>query len=85
MIKPTPALVRPAEQNDFAAWQSLWNGYNAFYGREGETALPSEITRLRGARRDTRWKPRLKRKSKNFRLLATTAGRPHGDRRCAQP
>ena len=44
MIKPTPALVRPAEQRDFTAWQPLWNGYNAFYGREGETALPAEIT-----------------------------------------
>ena len=45
-IKPTPALVRPVEQSDFAAWQPLWDGYNAFYGREGETALPSEITRV---------------------------------------
>ena len=34
------------EQSDFAAWQPLWDGYNAFYGREGETALPSEITRV---------------------------------------
>ena len=45
MIMATPVLVRPAEQDDFAAWQPLWNGYNAFYGREGETALPTEITR----------------------------------------
>lgn len=39
------ALVRPVERDDFAAWQPLWNGYNAFYGREGETALPDAITR----------------------------------------
>jgi GNAT superfamily N-acetyltransferase len=38
-------LVRSIERDDFAAWQPLWNGYNAFYGREGETALPEEITR----------------------------------------
>ena len=45
MTTSTPTLVRPVEQDDFSAWQPLWNGYNAFYGREGETALPVEITR----------------------------------------
>jgi len=35
---PTPA--------DFAAWQVLWDGYNAFYGRSGATALAPEITRI---------------------------------------
>ncbi|HUA81049.1 MAG TPA: GNAT family N-acetyltransferase [Dyella sp.] len=29
---------------DLAAWLPLWDGYNAFYGRKGPTALPSEIT-----------------------------------------
>jgi GNAT superfamily N-acetyltransferase len=38
-------LVRPVEQADFPQWKSLWDGYNAFYGREGATALPDEITR----------------------------------------
>jgi GNAT superfamily N-acetyltransferase len=42
---PTATLVRPIEQDDFSAWQPLWNGYNAFYGRAGETALPVEITK----------------------------------------
>ena len=42
---PTPALVRPIRQDDFAAWQPLWNGYNAFYDREGNTALAPEITK----------------------------------------
>jgi GNAT superfamily N-acetyltransferase len=37
--------VRPVEQADFAAWKPLWDGYNAFYGRVGETALPDEVTR----------------------------------------
>ena len=29
---------------EFDAWQKLWDGYNAFYGRRGPTALPSQIT-----------------------------------------
>ena len=45
MTNPCAVLVRPVEQDDLAAWEPLWNGYNAFYGREGETALSAEITR----------------------------------------
>lgn len=37
--------VRPLRQEDLPAWTPLWNGYNAFYGREGATALAPEITR----------------------------------------
>ncbi len=37
-------LIRPPVPDDFAAWQPLWDGYNAFYGRVGPTALPHEIT-----------------------------------------
>lgn len=36
--------VRSIEARDRAAWQVLWDGYNAFYGRSGATALPGEIT-----------------------------------------
>lgn len=43
-------LVRPARQDDFTAWQELWDGYNAFYGRTGATALPAEITRVTWSR-----------------------------------
>ncbi|OHX20218.1 GNAT family N-acetyltransferase [Chromobacterium sphagni] len=43
-------VVRPAEQNDYQAWRPLWDGYNAFYGRSGETALSEEITRQTWAR-----------------------------------
>jgi hypothetical protein len=32
-------VVRPVESGDFAEWKTLWDGYNAFYGRHGETAL----------------------------------------------
>jgi len=40
----SPIVVRALRQDDFVAWQPLWDGYNAFYGRKGETALPVEIT-----------------------------------------
>ena len=36
--------VRPVEPRDWNAWKPLWDGYNAFYGRSGPTALPDEIT-----------------------------------------
>lgn len=43
-------VIRPVTQEDFPAWKPLWDGYNAFYGREGETALPLEITRTTWSR-----------------------------------
>ena len=39
-----PLTVRRAAAADFDAWRPLWDGYNAFYGREGPTALPLEVT-----------------------------------------
>lgn len=33
---------------DKSAWMDLWAKYNAFYGREGDTALPPEVV-------DTTW------------------------------
>lgn len=39
-------LVRPVQQADFPAWKVLWDGYNAFYGREGAMALAPEITQM---------------------------------------
>ena len=39
-----PVSVRAVEQRDFDAWKPLWDGYNAFYGREGLTALAPEVT-----------------------------------------
>ena len=43
--KMTQAVrVRPIEQADLVAWRLLWDGYNAFYGRAGPTALSPEIT-----------------------------------------
>jgi GNAT superfamily N-acetyltransferase len=37
-------IVRDVEQADRDQWLPLWEGYNAFYGRSGTTALPAEIT-----------------------------------------
>lgn len=45
-----PVAVRPLRREDFAAWQKLWDGYNAFYGRSGSTALAPEITQMTWAR-----------------------------------
>jgi GNAT superfamily N-acetyltransferase len=41
-----PVLIRPIREQDFAEWQPLWDGYNAFYGRSGETALSPRITEV---------------------------------------
>jgi GNAT superfamily N-acetyltransferase len=43
-IMPADLLIRPIRQDDFAAWKPLWDGYNAFYGRAGDTALPDIVT-----------------------------------------
>jgi GNAT superfamily N-acetyltransferase len=40
-----PLVVRPVAGTDFDRWLPLWDGYNAFYGRAGATALAPEITR----------------------------------------
>ena len=36
--------IRPILPSDYEGWRPLWDGYNAFYGRAGSTALPEEIT-----------------------------------------
>ena len=36
--------IRPIELSDHTAWLPLWAGYNAFYGREGATAVDPKIT-----------------------------------------
>ena len=40
----TDLLLREVVPSDFAQWKPLWDGYNAFYGRKDQTALPGEIT-----------------------------------------
>ena len=36
--------VREIQRGDRSAWERLWEGYNAFYGRSGETRLAADIT-----------------------------------------
>lgn len=36
--------IRPVVHADYEQWLTLWEGYNAFYGRSGSTALAPEIT-----------------------------------------
>jgi GNAT superfamily N-acetyltransferase len=41
---PTSPTVRPIRPSDLDQWLVLWAGYNAFYGREGATALREDVT-----------------------------------------
>ena len=43
-------LVRELRTEDFPRWKPLWDGYNTFYGRSGETALPEVVTNMTWAR-----------------------------------
>ena len=36
--------IRSITRQDYADWRPLWEGYNAFYGRRGPTALAEQIT-----------------------------------------
>jgi GNAT superfamily N-acetyltransferase len=36
--------IRPVQPADLERWRPLWDAYNAFYGRQGPTALPENIT-----------------------------------------
>lgn len=46
----TALTIRPIARQDYDRWLPLWDGYNAFYGRSGPTALPAEITRMTWSR-----------------------------------
>ena len=43
-------IIRPVAPRDYEQWLPLWDGYNAFYGRSGATALDPEVTRMTWAR-----------------------------------
>jgi GNAT superfamily N-acetyltransferase len=45
-----PVVIRSVRHEDFPAWKVLWDGYNAFYGRKDDTALPAEITQATWSR-----------------------------------
>jgi GNAT superfamily N-acetyltransferase len=44
MAMSDAVLVRPIARSDHDQWLPLWDGYNAFYGREGDTALDPAVT-----------------------------------------
>jgi len=44
------SIIRPIRREDFSAWLPLWEGYNAFYGRAGATALDPAITAMTWSR-----------------------------------
>ena len=47
---PNDLSIRFVRKQDYEQWLPLWDGYNAFYGRSGATALPSEITAMTWSR-----------------------------------
>jgi len=42
--------IRALAEHDFPMWKPLWDSYNAFYGRVGETALPADVTQMTWSR-----------------------------------
>ncbi|MFL6628102.1 MAG: GNAT family N-acetyltransferase [Burkholderiaceae bacterium] len=62
------ATLRPIGPDDRAAWTPLWDGYNAFYGRAGATALAPEIT-------DVLWQRLFDANEPVYALVAEDAGR----------
>ena len=65
---PSPPTVRALRESDFEAWLPLWDGYNAFYGREGPTALDPAIT-------ETTWGRFFDPNEPVFALVAETEGK----------
>ncbi len=47
---PADLTIRAVAREDYDGWLPLWDGYNAFYGRSGPTALAGEITQMTWAR-----------------------------------
>ena len=47
---PADLTIRFVTREDYAQWLPLWDGYNAFYGRSGPTALAPEITAMTWSR-----------------------------------
>lgn len=42
--------IRPVAHADYERWLPLWDGYNAFYGRAGDTALDPAVTAMTWSR-----------------------------------
>lgn len=63
--------IRPVDPTDFDQWLPLWEGYNAFYGRSGPTALPRSVT-------DTLWGRFFDPGEPVWAFVAEQDGRLHG-------
>jgi GNAT superfamily N-acetyltransferase len=50
LVSAYDVVIRPVVAEDLDSWKVLWDGYNAFYGRAGPTALPEHITRTTWSR-----------------------------------
>jgi GNAT superfamily N-acetyltransferase len=61
-------VIRAVAREDYRRWRPLWDGYNAFYGREGATALPEEIT-------ETTWNRFFDESEPVYALVAESDGR----------
>jgi GNAT superfamily N-acetyltransferase len=70
MVNPS-ILVRAIRDSDYSAWKPLWDGYNAFYDRKDETALPDQITQ-------TTWQRFLDPAEPVFALVAEREGQIAG-------
>ena len=68
---PLPITVRELKVTDYEAWLPLWDGYNAFYGREGPTALDPEVTKATWSRFFNPLEP-------VYALVAESGGKVHG-------
>jgi GNAT superfamily N-acetyltransferase len=42
--------IRTVTPRDYNQWLTLWEGYNAFYGRSGASALANEVTQMTWSR-----------------------------------
>jgi GNAT superfamily N-acetyltransferase len=62
-----PVVIRPVQQSDLSGWTPLWDGYNAFYGRRGTTALAREVT-------ETTWRRFFDPAEPVFALVAVDRG-----------
>ena len=65
---PDAIVVRPLDRADLEGWRPLWDGYNAFYGRKDETALPLEVT-------ETTWQRIFDPNEPVFALVAEDRGK----------
>jgi GNAT superfamily N-acetyltransferase len=61
-------LIRSLQVADFAQWKPLWDGYNAFYGRKDDTALPDATTQMTWSRFFDAYEPM-------YALVAEQSGR----------